>query len=297
MITLADRYNAKVLLFGEYTVLDGSAAVAIPLASKYGRWGTGGIKNSSDGIKLLKSHLTQLYYKNEISGIDFDRLELDLSRGLSFDSTIPIGYGLGSSGALTAAFYDRYFHKSTQLSLTELRSVLATVEGAFHGSSSGLDPLVSLLNMPLLVHPDGDVELLDCDRSVLLAKCRLVDTGMSRSTAALVQAYKHTRKESQEFKTATEAIADITDSLIAAYVLGHYADYEQLYRQLSMAQLHTLTMLIPKKYVELWQQGQEEQAFYMKLCGAGGGGCLLLHVVDEGKTADILQSESMISIS
>jgi len=35
----------------------------------------------------------------------------------------------------------------------------------------------------------------------------------------------------------------------------------------------------------------------MKLCGAGGGGCLLLHVVDEGKTADILQSESMISIS
>jgi len=298
MTTLADRYHAKVLLFGEYTVLDGSAAVAIPLASKHGEWTTeiNSASGAHQGLRLLKTHLTQLYYRNEIQGVDFDRLERDLSKGLSFRSTIPVGYGLGSSGALTAAFYDRYFAKE-QMSLPQLKSLLGKIEGAFHGSSSGLDPLVSLLNMPLLVHPDGDIEILDSDRSDFHAATKLIDTGIPRRTAPLVKAYKHTRSVSAEFESETKVIADIADQLISSYVLSNKEQYIAHYKALSIAQLQTLPMLIPEAYKDLWSQGLEADAYYMKLSGAGGGGCLLLHVVDEGKTDQLLKEETVISIS
>ena len=40
--------------------------------------------------------------------LDWEALKADLDRKLYFDSNIPQGYGVGSSGALVAAFYDRY---------------------------------------------------------------------------------------------------------------------------------------------------------------------------------------------
>jgi mevalonate kinase len=42
--------------------------------------------------------------------VTFDLAELksDVETGMYFDSSIPQGYGVGSSGALVAAIYDRY---------------------------------------------------------------------------------------------------------------------------------------------------------------------------------------------
>ena len=39
--------------------------------------------------------------------LDWAALKADLDHKLYFDSNIPKGYGVGSSGALVAAFYDR----------------------------------------------------------------------------------------------------------------------------------------------------------------------------------------------
>src|SRR5690242_20746449 len=40
--------------------------------------------------------------------LDLAALENDLNKGLYFDSSIPQGFGVGSSGALVAAIYDQY---------------------------------------------------------------------------------------------------------------------------------------------------------------------------------------------
>ena len=45
--------------------------------------------------------------------IDLKRWAHDSENRLAIDSNIPIGYGLGSSGAVTACIYDRYVEKST----------------------------------------------------------------------------------------------------------------------------------------------------------------------------------------
>ena len=290
------RYYSKILLFGEYTVLDGSAAVAIPFTKYGGDWII--TKNGSydHGLSKLKKYLSIKYYDGAIDHVDFDQFERDLSRGLKFESTVPTGYGLGSSGALVAGFFDKYMQKKEQYSLLQLKQLLGLIESCFHGNSSGIDPLVSYLNMPILSHPDGDIELLDKDRSGFLSNMKLLDTGMSRQTAPLVEAYKHTKKVVNSFDDATKEIAEITDEVIVAYILGDFSIFVAAIKRLSEKQLITLPMLIPEKYQKLWATGLEQEAFCMKLCGAGHGGCMLLYILDEEKSSFILQGEKVIQL-
>ena len=44
----------------------------------------------------------------ELVVFDFEKLKNDVQEGMYFDSSIPQGYGVGSSGALVAAIYDKY---------------------------------------------------------------------------------------------------------------------------------------------------------------------------------------------
>ena len=54
---------------------------------------------------------------------DLDQMASDISKGMYFDSSIPPGYGVGSSGALVAAVYDRYALKKVTVleNLTRLK--------------------------------------------------------------------------------------------------------------------------------------------------------------------------------
>ena len=95
----------------------------------------------------------------ELLRLDWEALHADLDLRLYFDSSIPQGYGVGSSGALVAAFYDRYavdkISPQADLipeKLSRLKSIFAAMESYFHGKSSGLDPLNSYLSLPLLIH-------------------------------------------------------------------------------------------------------------------------------------------------
>lgn len=65
------------------------------------------------------------------------RSEVDL--GLNFESNIPVGYGLGSSGALVAAIYDDFFtEKASEFS--ELKRDLADLESFFMKKAVVLTP-------------------------------------------------------------------------------------------------------------------------------------------------------------
>jgi len=77
---------------------------------------------------------------------------------LYFDSSIPQGYGVGSSGALVAAIYDTYAidkieatETLTRDKLLRLKEIFSLMESFFHGKSSGLDPLNSYLSIPILM--------------------------------------------------------------------------------------------------------------------------------------------------
>ena len=90
-------------------------------------------------------------------------MDTDLKAGWTLETNIPLGYGLGSSGALCAAIIDKY---SRERSWTQekLRSQLQQMESLFHRTSSGIDPLISFLQKPLIM--DGD-RISELDSSYL----------------------------------------------------------------------------------------------------------------------------------
>ena len=129
---LNNIFPAKVLLLGEYTILNGSRALALPYPELGGQWSFD--DNSSEERKNSRKSLHGFLTFDSSGSIDRQQMEDDFEKGLWFDSTIPQGFGLGSSGALIAAIFDKYaLNKTTD---AEAKKTLAKLESYFHGSSS-----------------------------------------------------------------------------------------------------------------------------------------------------------------
>ena len=106
-------FYSKILLFGEYGIIKDSKGLSIPYS-----FYNGALKmndnNSDEALKSnqnLKSFVSYLKQTDsQVVSFDYDKLQSDVDAGMYFDSSIPQGYGVGSSGALVAAIYDKYAH-------------------------------------------------------------------------------------------------------------------------------------------------------------------------------------------
>src|SRR5680860_1518507 len=65
-------------------------------------------RKSNQGLREFVGYL-EMIHKNSpnLVSFDFEALKSDIASGMYFDSSIPQGYGVGSSGALVAAIYDK----------------------------------------------------------------------------------------------------------------------------------------------------------------------------------------------
>jgi len=286
------KYNSKILLFGEYTVLHGSKALAMPFSKFSGQWIYDKSHSSRTEINKLKQYLISIYRTGDMASFDFDELERQISKGLAYDSNIPQGYGVGSSGSVTAAVYDAFYDHNDRSSVQELMSRLGLIESCYHGSSSGVDPLVSYLSQPILLHSKDKVELLDFLNKEINENIFLIDTDIKRSTAPLVQAYLATRRESEKFLLEVQDIAVINDELIDAYLSNDILQFTSKIKELSIAQYKTMSMMIPDSYKSMWKEGLESGSYSMKLNGAGGGGFLMVMKHDK----DALSKVDLIPI-
>ena len=151
-------FFAKILLFGEYGIIKNSKGISIPFdlfsgALKLGDLNNNKINQSNLEIKKFNHYLKQNFQENEIN---FDLIDKDLQNGLYFKSSIPTGYGVGSSGSLVAAIYEKYFINIIKNEINinsnqifNLKQIFSKMESFFHGTSSGLDPLNSYLSSPI----------------------------------------------------------------------------------------------------------------------------------------------------
>ena len=154
-------FYSKILLFGEYGIIKDSKGLSIPYNFYKGALKSD--KNTSDASvesnKTLKQYLAYLKTLDKaIVAFAFEQMDNEIANGMYFDSSIPQGYGVGSSGALVAAIYDKYakdkitvLENLTREKLLKLKTIFAQMESFFHGKSSGLDPLNSYLSLPILI--------------------------------------------------------------------------------------------------------------------------------------------------
>ena len=173
-------------------------------------------------------------YLKEISPrvvhLDWKKFDKDLSLNMYFDSSIPKGYGVGSSGALVAAFYDRYaLDKITVLEnltpdkLSFLKNIFAKMESFFHGRSSGLDPLNSYLSLPILIHSKDEIEPtgLPAQNPKGNGAVFLLDSGISGETAPMVSLFLENMKHESFSNMMRDEFITVTDFCVEDFLKGN----------------------------------------------------------------------------
>ena len=201
------KYPAKILLFGEYSILSGSEALAFPYPKysgtlRYDCISGRATSNPQESQKPL-IELFQYLSKHEESFApeqpNINRLRNDLISDLYFDYDIPTNYGLGSSGAITAAVYDSYFNQTQQKSIDQVIKTLSAIESFYHLYSSGIDPLVSFTSQAIHVvnHTPGYTDsTLDWVRNNL--SVYLIDSGKPGATKVSMES-KTAKKPDQAY--------------------------------------------------------------------------------------------------
>ncbi len=265
---LAKQYPSKVLLFGEYTVLMGSAALAVPYRGFSMGWSQQGQRPPGGDafIEHLRHIAGTLHFPLDVRRMDAMRAE-----GWHLQSNIPVGQGLGSSAALCAAAYELLADPD----LAQLAAVtgdLATMESHFHGRSSGIDALVSLSGQPVLF--DQSQPQLLVGGAMQDARLFLIGTETQRSTAPLVKWFK-AQLVDPEFARSMMRLKDLTQDCVDAYRSGQTL-FEQV-KSISRLQFESLQVLIPASMRTWWAETLTTDDLAMKLCGAGGGGYFLLY--------------------
>lgn len=260
------KYPAKVLLFGEYTILAGSRALAVPIEKWYGQWQ----RAASPDHTLLE--LADYLDESALSErFDTESFRSDISKGLCFHSTIPQGYGLGSSAALTAAVYDNYVQSNPNGSLEDLRNDLALVESHYHGHSSGMDPLVVYRNAPIL-HENGGFSEVDIRDDAERPAMFLLNSGIGRFTAPLVALFKSRLAEPQYVEGVLNPLIKDVDHAIGYFLSGQWELFYQHLSLISAVEFDRFKEMLPEPIEFVWRQVRSSPNLCLKLCGAGGGG-------------------------
>ncbi len=294
-------FYAKILLFGEYGIIEDSKGLAIPYNSYQGA-----LKISSDLSQEAKiSNQKLIDYFHYLSDLNSDELMLrldefkkDLDSGMYFDSSIPQGYGVGSSGALVAAVYDKYaddkitvLENLTRDKLLKLKTIFSLMESFFHGKSSGLDPLNSYLSLPILINSKDNLEATGIpSQKDGKGAVFLLDSEMVGETQPMVNIFMNKMKNEGFRKMIDRDFARYTDLCIDNFLHGDVNALFGNVKSLSKVVLKHFKPMIPNSFHQLWQQGIETNDYYLKLCGSGGGGYILGFTEDYDKAKRSLQN-------
>lgn len=280
-------YPAKLLLFGEYLLLSGVPALAMPLPTFFGNWK---FLEKGEKPQWTLTDVVNSPFLDELSGFDRQKFEQDLELGLYFHSNIPVGYGLGSSGALVAALYDRYMKNKAE-NRVELRTHLSLLESIFHGKSSGIDPLVSFLKKNLWFEAGQVFDFVETRWQGQKPHVFLVDSGKSRQTAPLVNHFWENFNNNLIFREKMETVyKKCYWEVLKSWRDGDSKHFWVSAQQLSALQLELMPQMTApfSKYFNLVS---DLPYFAIKICGAGGGGFFLGFCLDPALPFQVFGSE------
>ena len=283
-------FYSKILLFGEYGIIRDSKGLSIPYNFYNGALKVSDLSDavslkSNESLQRFASYLEKLQSEQpELVTFDVERLKSDVASGMYFDSSIPQGYGVGSSGALVAAIYDQYANNKitvlenlTREKLLVLKTVFGQMESFFHGKSSGLDPLNSYLSIPILINSKDNIEATGIPTQSATGKGAvfLLDSGIIGETAPMVTIFMENLKD-KGFRTMLKnQFTKYTDACVENFLGGDLKSLLSNTKKLSKVVLNNFKPMIPEQFHGIWQQGIDTNDYYLKLCGSGGGGYIL----------------------
>ena len=277
-------FYSKILLFGEYGIIEDSKGLSIPY-----NFFNGALKISeSSDEEAKKSNLILFQFSAHLKTLDID-LDLNsfdnhIKKGMYFDSSIPKGYGVGSSGALVAAVYEKYANNKitvlenlTREKLLLLKEIFSKMESFFHGKSSGLDPLNSYLSIPILIKSKNDINVtgIPSQKSNGSGAVFLLDSGQTGSTAPMVNIFMEKMKKEGFRNMLNSQFIKHTNICVDSFLNGDLNNLFKSTKELSQVVFENFKPMIPKEFHNLWKKGIDNGSYFLKLCGSGGGGYIL----------------------
>jgi mevalonate kinase len=306
-------FYSKIMLFGEYSILKGSMGLTIPYGHFNGELAfinknrytnLDFARHSNHQLREYWNYLNHLKSNDEILCIfNTSLMKQDLEEGLYFESTIPEGYGLGSSGALVAALYDKYVKEEKKVNtkwsvdhIKKLKMQLAQLESYFHGTSSGIDPLICYLKHPLLLKDLQYIEPVGIppydkmsDNTIFL-----LNSGKPWKTAPLVDFFMNNYDTNETFQTVIDhELTPLNNQCIKSLINNDITNFFQHLKILSEVQLNHLAEMIPASIAPLWAQGIKTDEYYLKLCGSGGGGFVLGFTRNYTRVKETMHTEGL----
>ena len=297
-------FYSKILLFGEYGIIKDSKGLSIPYnfyngALKVDEDPSEAAQQSNRSLKRFADYLENLQQeKPHLVQFNLGELKADIEKGMYFDSSIPQGYGVGSSGALVAAIYDEYaiekitvLENLTREKLLKLKEVFGEMESFFHGKSSGLDPLNSYLSIPILINSKDNIEPAGIPSQTVNGKGAvfLLDSGSVGETAPMVNIFMENMKQEPFRKMLKDQFVKHTDACVDDFLKGDVKSLFGNIKKLSHVVLDNFKPMIPAQFHKLWKHGIETNDYYLKLCGSGGGGYILGFTEDIEKARKALK--------
>jgi len=298
-------FYSKILLFGEYGIIKDSKGLSIPY-----NFYNGALKvdenpsevaiESNESLKRFVAYLKDL--DKTLVSFDIETLQNDVDSGMYFDSSIPQGYGVGSSGALVAAIYDKYaadkitvLENLTREKLLKLKTVFSEMESFFHGKSSGLDPLNSYLSLPILINSKDNIEATGIPSQKAEGKGAvfLLDSGIVGETAPMVSIFMDNMKNEGFRSMLKDQFIKHTDACVDDFLKGDIKSLFKNTKQLSKVVLNNFKPMIPAQFHELWKKGIDTNDYYLKLCGSGGGGYILGFTENFDKVKEVLKTHKL----
>jgi len=279
------KYFSKILLFGEYGIINNSNALAVPYKEYSGKIIFRDNDSSSNiTIQKLYEYMIQKKLDNLFDICSFQK---NLKEGMIFKSNIPVKYGLGSSGALVAALYDSYSLNKNKIDLSDTIKELSSIESFFHGKSSGLDPLTSYLNSPILVNANKTLKKID---KTLISNGHdnkgffLIDTHVSSKTQPLVNFFLNKLNDASYKKSFENNFIKSTNNCIDFFLKNDSINLFSEMKSLSASTLNLFNRMIPESFKNLWLFCLDSKDVALKLCGSGGGGYIMGYSIDLKKT-------------
>jgi len=297
-------FYSKILLFGEYGIIRDSKGLSIPYnfyngALKVEENPSEEALKSNASLQRFVTYLENLQNEQpELVTFNLEVLKADVTSGMYFDSSIPQGYGVGSSGALVAAIYDKYaknkitvLENLTREKLLKLKAIFSQMESFFHGKSSGLDPLNSYLSIPILINSKDNIEATGIPTQSTNGKGAvfLLDSGIVGETAPMVSIFMENLKEAGFRKMLKSQFIRYTDACVENFLHGDVKSLFSNTKKLSKVVLNNFKPMIPEQFHQVWQNGIDTNDYYLKLCGSGGGGYILGFTQDLTKAKESLK--------
>ena len=268
------------MLAGEYAVLAGGEALTVPLklfsaSLKHKDHASDPdlVDKSVSSLRKLYDHLHSIPKNSFHARSNLFLFNETLKKDFYIESSIPEGYGVGSSAAVSAMVYDQFFEAQNDLSLQQQKDDLATIESYFHGKSSGVDALSSYLNQPVYFSSMGPELINDIDpmKPDFWYRFFLLDSHITYKTAPLVKHFNSKMKEADFSDVITNDLLLLNSKFIKSLLKQATTDPAILFRAISDLQWKNFRKMIPESMEDIWIEGQVSSLYYLKLNGSGGG--------------------------